>query len=243
MLDKLEGQSWSWSEPAPGMGLATAKAARAAGADVVIVARDRQRLDAARDEVGRRHAAVVRSRCRRRRRRGGDVRRARTRSITWRRSPASSRPAPSPTRPTSCTSVPSTPACGRPATCAPRHRRACRAGGSFTFCSGRLGVAATCRPGGRRGGDRRRSSRTPAGWRSSWRRSGSTPSAPGRSTRRCSTAPSATARQEAMQPYLSTLPLGRLGRPEELAHAVLFLMTNGYVTGTVLHVDGGSLLI
>jgi NAD(P)-dependent dehydrogenase (short-subunit alcohol dehydrogenase family) len=48
---------------------------------------------------------------------------------------------------------------------------------------------------------------------------------------------------EALQPYLSTLPLGRLGKPEELAHAVLFLMTNGYVTGTVLHVDGGSLLI
>ena len=50
-------------------------------------------------------------------------------------------------------------------------------------------------------------------------------------------------KQEAMQPYLSTLPLQRLGRPEELAHAVLFLMTNGYVTGTVLHIDGGSLLI
>jgi NAD(P)-dependent dehydrogenase (short-subunit alcohol dehydrogenase family) len=48
---------------------------------------------------------------------------------------------------------------------------------------------------------------------------------------------------EALQPYLSTLPAGRLGKPEELAHAVLFLMTNGYVTGTVLHVDGGSLLI
>jgi NAD(P)-dependent dehydrogenase (short-subunit alcohol dehydrogenase family) len=48
---------------------------------------------------------------------------------------------------------------------------------------------------------------------------------------------------EALQPYLSTLPAGRLGKPDELAHAVLFLMTNGYVTGTVLHVDGGSLLI
>jgi NAD(P)-dependent dehydrogenase (short-subunit alcohol dehydrogenase family) len=46
-----------------------------------------------------------------------------------------------------------------------------------------------------------------------------------------------------MKPYLSTLPLKRLGRPEELAHAVLFLMTNGYTTGTVLHVNGGALLI
>ena len=50
-------------------------------------------------------------------------------------------------------------------------------------------------------------------------------------------------KEEMMKPYLSTLPLKRLGRPEELAHAVLFLMTNGYTTGTVLHVDGGSLLI
>ena len=50
-------------------------------------------------------------------------------------------------------------------------------------------------------------------------------------------------KEEAMKPYLSTLPLKRLGRPEELAHAVLFLMTNGYTTGTVLHVNGGALLI
>jgi NAD(P)-dependent dehydrogenase (short-subunit alcohol dehydrogenase family) len=48
---------------------------------------------------------------------------------------------------------------------------------------------------------------------------------------------------EMMQPYLSKLPAGRLGRPDELAHAVLFLMTNEYVTGTVLHIDGGSLLV
>lgn len=50
-------------------------------------------------------------------------------------------------------------------------------------------------------------------------------------------------KEEALAPYLAGLPLGRLGRPEELAHAVVFLMTNGYVTGTVLHVDGGSLLV
>jgi NAD(P)-dependent dehydrogenase (short-subunit alcohol dehydrogenase family) len=50
-------------------------------------------------------------------------------------------------------------------------------------------------------------------------------------------------KDEVMRPYLERLPLGRLGRPEELAHAVLYLMTATYVTGTVLHVDGGSLLI
>jgi len=35
------------------------------------------------------------------------------------------------------------------------------------------------------------------------------------------------------------LPVRHLGQPEELAHAILFLMTNPYTTGTVLAVDGG----
>jgi NAD(P)-dependent dehydrogenase (short-subunit alcohol dehydrogenase family) len=39
------------------------------------------------------------------------------------------------------------------------------------------------------------------------------------------------------------LPVGRIGRPEELADAVLFLMKNGYVTGITLTVDGGGLLV
>jgi NAD(P)-dependent dehydrogenase (short-subunit alcohol dehydrogenase family) len=50
-------------------------------------------------------------------------------------------------------------------------------------------------------------------------------------------------KEEVLRAYLAQLPLGRLGRPEEIAHAVLYLMTATYVTGTVLHVDGGSLLI
>jgi NAD(P)-dependent dehydrogenase (short-subunit alcohol dehydrogenase family) len=41
----------------------------------------------------------------------------------------------------------------------------------------------------------------------------------------------------------SSLPVGRIGAPEDLAHAVLFLMTNPYTTGTVLQVDGGALII
>jgi NAD(P)-dependent dehydrogenase (short-subunit alcohol dehydrogenase family) len=40
----------------------------------------------------------------------------------------------------------------------------------------------------------------------------------------------------------SSLPVGRIGTPEDLAHAVLFLMTNPYTTGTVLQVDGGGLI-
>jgi NAD(P)-dependent dehydrogenase (short-subunit alcohol dehydrogenase family) len=35
----------------------------------------------------------------------------------------------------------------------------------------------------------------------------------------------------------------RIGRPEELADAVLFLIKNGYVNGITLTVDGGGLLI
>lgn len=36
-------------------------------------------------------------------------------------------------------------------------------------------------------------------------------------------------------------PLGRLGRPEEVAHAVLFALENDFVTSTCICVDGGLL--
>jgi NAD(P)-dependent dehydrogenase (short-subunit alcohol dehydrogenase family) len=38
------------------------------------------------------------------------------------------------------------------------------------------------------------------------------------------------------------LPVKRVGRPEEIADAVLFLMKNGYVNGTILTIDGGGVL-
>ncbi len=34
-------------------------------------------------------------------------------------------------------------------------------------------------------------------------------------------------------------PIGRLGRPEEIAHAIVFLCENEFVTGTTVLVDGG----
>ena len=38
------------------------------------------------------------------------------------------------------------------------------------------------------------------------------------------------------------LPAGRVGRPEDIAAAALMLMTNGFITGIVLDVDGGGLI-
>ena len=35
------------------------------------------------------------------------------------------------------------------------------------------------------------------------------------------------------------IPLGRIAEPEEIAHAILFLMSNRYVTGSTLTIDGG----
>lgn len=40
---------------------------------------------------------------------------------------------------------------------------------------------------------------------------------------------------------LSRIPLGRVGKPADVAHAVLFLCTASYVTGAVIAVDGGRL--
>ncbi len=40
-------------------------------------------------------------------------------------------------------------------------------------------------------------------------------------------------------PMLKLVPLGRMGRPEEVAEAVAYLATASYVTGEVLRVDGG----
>jgi 3-oxoacyl-[acyl-carrier protein] reductase len=39
---------------------------------------------------------------------------------------------------------------------------------------------------------------------------------------------------------LANVPLGRMGRPEEVAEVVVFLASRGsYINGTVLHVNGG----
>jgi NAD(P)-dependent dehydrogenase (short-subunit alcohol dehydrogenase family) len=50
------------------------------------------------------------------------------------------------------------------------------------------------------------------------------------------------ARQGMFDSIARRLPVGRVGRPEDIADAALMLMTNGFVTGIVLDVDGGGLI-
>ena len=46
---------------------------------------------------------------------------------------------------------------------------------------------------------------------------------------------------EVMAEYEKQIPLGRVGRPEDVANAVLFLASeeSGYITGQVLPITGG----
>ena len=47
--------------------------------------------------------------------------------------------------------------------------------------------------------------------------------------------------EEIMRKWVDSIPLGRLGAPEELANLVVFLSSDraSYITGTVIQVDGG----
>ena len=46
-------------------------------------------------------------------------------------------------------------------------------------------------------------------------------------------------RDEAFQSFAERTPLGRNGRPEDVAAAILALIENQFITGVVLPVDGG----
>lgn len=43
--------------------------------------------------------------------------------------------------------------------------------------------------------------------------------------------------------WANRIPVGRVGTTDDVAHAAMFLMTNRYVTGSTLHMEGGHLLV
>jgi 3-oxoacyl-[acyl-carrier protein] reductase len=54
----------------------------------------------------------------------------------------------------------------------------------------------------------------------------------------------AMAAPEMQQKITSLIPLGRIGKPEEIAGPILFLCTPlaGFITGEVFNVNGGAVL-
>ena len=49
--------------------------------------------------------------------------------------------------------------------------------------------------------------------------------------------------EEVAKAQSATLPMQRIGTAEETAKAIVFLMTSSYITGEILHIDGGARLI
>lgn len=49
--------------------------------------------------------------------------------------------------------------------------------------------------------------------------------------------------KEMIEPLIKTIPLGRIGTPEDVANAFLFLASDmaSYVTGEILSVDGAAM--
>lgn len=50
-------------------------------------------------------------------------------------------------------------------------------------------------------------------------------------------------KDETLAAMAQRLPVGRVGRPTDIADAIAFLLGNGFTTGTVLHVEGGHRLV
>ena len=50
--------------------------------------------------------------------------------------------------------------------------------------------------------------------------------------------------KEYVNPWKQAIPLGRFGKPEEIARAVIFLASDdaNYITGSTINVDGGMSL-
>ncbi len=50
-------------------------------------------------------------------------------------------------------------------------------------------------------------------------------------------------KNDTLRAMAERLPVGRVGRPDDIADAIGFLMGNTFTTGTILHVEGGHRLI
>jgi len=48
---------------------------------------------------------------------------------------------------------------------------------------------------------------------------------------------------ETLAAMAARLPVGRIGRTQDIADAIIALLRNGFITGTVLHADGGHRLV
>ncbi|MFT7496943.1 MAG: pteridine reductase, partial [Urechidicola sp.] len=48
--------------------------------------------------------------------------------------------------------------------------------------------------------------------------------------------------KERQQVILDKIPLKKIGNPDNITQAVLFLINNDYITGEVITIDGGRLL-
>jgi NAD(P)-dependent dehydrogenase (short-subunit alcohol dehydrogenase family) len=236
----LDGASVVVLGASSGLGLATACAARAAGAKVTIVAREQERLERAQEQVGTGTRAKAL-----------DAADATAVAILFEElgtvDHVASFTGEQPEAPVGDTSHELYQRAMDARVWAARNICAAAAprmppGGSFTFCSG----VSAWRPRARRSAGAAATAAL-----ESFSRAMAVELAPIRVNTVCPGAfdtpvldrAFGTRKEEALAPYLAQLPLSRLGHPAELAHAVLFLMTNTFVTGTVLHVDGGSLLI
>nr|WP_202334501.1 SDR family oxidoreductase [Mesorhizobium sp. L-8-3] len=50
-------------------------------------------------------------------------------------------------------------------------------------------------------------------------------------------------KKAALEAMAKRLPVGRIGQADDIAHAIESIMRNGFISGTVVHVDGGQRLV
>jgi NAD(P)-dependent dehydrogenase (short-subunit alcohol dehydrogenase family) len=48
--------------------------------------------------------------------------------------------------------------------------------------------------------------------------------------------------EEAKQAVLASIPMGRMGTPNDIANLVIYLCSSSYMTGNIIPIDGGSTL-